>query len=112
MSGIPPTFYSSLAEILRAWREHFGVSQEAIADKVQVSSRAWRRWEVLKGKATIPSDENLGDISEATGIPYAVLMALSVHRPIPIFYSLRRQMYSFEPDGLDESAVDYLGSVN
>jgi transcriptional regulator with XRE-family HTH domain len=112
MAVIPPTFYSSLAAILRAWREHFGVSQEVIAAKVQVSSRAWRRWEVLGGKATIPSDENLGDISEATGIPYAVLMVLSAQRPIPIFYSLRRQMYSFDPDGLDETVNDYLARIH
>lgn len=104
-------YYDNLGDLLRAWRKQFGASQEVLSDRIGVSSRELRRWESRGEKQSIPSDENLEDIAEATGIPFAVLLALAARRAMPVFYSLTYRHYSFTPDGLETSIGQLLPRI-
>ncbi|QQL45346.1 helix-turn-helix domain-containing protein [Sulfuriroseicoccus oceanibius] len=102
------TFYSSLGELIRAWRKHHKVSQEALAERIGVSAREIRRWESRGNKPSIPGEENLEDLAEATRIPFGVILSLAARLPIPVYYSMSQRHYSAAPDGLDRDYSNLL----
>lgn len=102
------TYYSNLGELIRAWRKFSKLSQEKLAERVGVSAREIRRWESRGEKQSIPGDENLEDLAEATRIPFGVILSLASRFPIPVFYCMRHRHYSSAPDGLHRDYAEIM----
>ncbi len=82
--------YKSLGSLLKDYRQWGRLSQERLAESIGVSVRELRNWEANRRRAGI---ENLHDISEVTGIPMWVCVALNAEQPI--WYSLRKRLFMY-----------------
>ena len=82
--------YGSLRELIKDYRHWRKLSQEAFADLIRISLRELQRWESGNGHARIGS---LHDLSEVTGIPMQVCVALNSEQPI--WYSLRKRRLAY-----------------
>ncbi len=82
--------YDSFGSLLRDYRRWRNLTQEKLAELVKVGVRELRNWEADYRR---PSTDNLHDISEVTGIPMQVCVALNVNQPI--WYSLRKRMFMY-----------------
>ena len=82
--------YKSLASLIKEYREWRHLSQETFAESIGISVRELRYWEANRRCARIDS---LHDLSEATGIPMKVCIALNVDQPV--WYSLQKRLYAY-----------------
>jgi len=82
--------YKSLGFLLKDYRKWQKLSQEILSESIGVSVRELRNWEAGRRRAGI---ENLHDISEVTGIPMQVCLALNADQPI--WYSLRKRLFMY-----------------
>ncbi len=57
----------SIAEIIKHAREGLGMTQEDLAEKLEVSRQAVSKWEL---GASVPSPENLGILEEVLGVSF------------------------------------------
>ena len=57
----------SIAEIIRQAREGLGLTQEDLAEKLEVSRQAVSKWEL---GASVPSPENLKLLEEVLGVSF------------------------------------------
>ena len=82
----------SIAEIIRQAREGLGLTQEDLAEKLEVSRQAVSKWEL---GASVPSPENLELLKEVLGITFpapeeAPIQAVSQPAPKTPFWNWRR----------------------
>lgn len=92
-TGIAPDkikLYRSLAPLIKDYRAWRGLSQETLAKLLQVSVRELQNWEANRRNVNM---ENLHDISETTGIPMQVCIALNADQPL--WYSLRERRFAY-----------------
>jgi len=82
--------YKSLGDLIKEYRQWRRISQEQMAFSIEVSVRELNRWETNRSPARM---ENLHDLSEVTGIPMQVCVALNADQPI--WYSLRKRLFSY-----------------
>ncbi len=93
--------YKSLGSLIKDYRQWRGLSQETLAESIRVSVRELRNWEADRHSIR---NENLHDISEITGIPMQVCIALNSDQPI--WYSLKRRMFAYSPVELAHFSID------
>lgn len=82
--------YKTLGTLIKNYRQWRKLSQEAFAESIRISVRQLRRWETNSEHARI---ENLHDLSEATGIPMQVCIALNADQPV--WYSLQQRRFAY-----------------
>ncbi|MBU3948013.1 MAG: helix-turn-helix domain-containing protein [Proteobacteria bacterium] len=82
--------YESLGSLIKDYRRWRKISQERLAELIRVGDRELRNWEANRRRV---STENLHDISEVTGIPMQVCVALNAGQPI--WYSLRKRLFMY-----------------
>ncbi len=82
--------YKSLGSLIHDYRLCYKLSQEKISELIGISVRQLRNWETDCRRARI---ENLHDLSEATGIPMQVCVALNADQPI--WYSLQKRRFAY-----------------
>ncbi len=82
--------YNSLGSLIKAYRQWHKVKQETFAESIGIDVRELQRWEANRHCARV---DNLHDLSEATGIPMQVVVALNVDQPI--WYSLRKRRFAY-----------------
>lgn len=82
--------YESLGTLIKDYRQWRKLSQETLAELIGVGVRELRNWEADRRRVSI---ENLHDISEVTGIPMQVCVALNVDQPI--WYSMRKRLFMY-----------------
>ncbi len=87
-----PKLYKSLGALIKDYRQWRGVSQEYIAGLIGVSVRQFRNWEANRRRTRI---ENLHDISEVTGIPMQVCVALNADQPL--WYCIEKRWFAYSP---------------
>lgn len=84
--------YKSLGLLIKDYRQWRGVSQEALAELVGISVRQLQNWEADRHSVRI---ENLHDLSEKTGIPMQICVALNAGHPV--WYSLQNRRFAYSP---------------
>ncbi|MBU1053483.1 MAG: helix-turn-helix domain-containing protein [Proteobacteria bacterium] len=82
--------YKSLGSLIHDYRQCYNLSQEKISELIGISVRELRNWETDRCHARI---ENLHDLSEVTGIPMQVCVALNADQPI--WYSLQERRFAY-----------------
>ncbi len=82
--------YKSLGSIIEDYRRWRKLSQERLAESIGVSVRELQNWEADRRRARI---ENLHDLSEVTGIPMQICVALNADQPV--WYSLRERQFAY-----------------
>jgi len=82
--------YKSLGSLIHDYRQCYKLSQEKISELIGISIRELRNWETDRCHARI---ENLHDLSEVTGIPMQVCVALNADQPI--WYSLQERRFAY-----------------
>ncbi len=82
--------YESLGSLIRNYRQCYKLSQEKFSEFIGISIRELRNWETGRCRARM---ENLHDLSELTGIPMQVCVALTADQPI--WYSLQTRHFSY-----------------
>ncbi|MBU3948276.1 MAG: helix-turn-helix domain-containing protein [Proteobacteria bacterium] len=83
-------FYRSLGSLIKDYRQKHGINQETLAQAIDISSRELQRWETNRHRAHM---NNLHDLSEVTGIPMQVCLALNADQPI--WYSSRERRFAY-----------------
>ncbi len=83
-------FYKSLGQLIKDYRKWRKLSQEKLSELIGISFRELQNWEKDRCRAGI---ENLHDLSEATGIPMQVCIALNAGQPL--FYSLSERRFAY-----------------
>ncbi|MFH2047356.1 MAG: helix-turn-helix domain-containing protein [Pseudomonadota bacterium] len=105
-----PKLYKSLGSLLKDYRKWRGVSQEFISDLIRVSVRQLRNWESNRRRVRF---ENLHDLSEVTGIPMQVCVALNADQPM--WYTLQKRWFASSPvlaDSLPNTLFKYSGKLD
>ncbi len=82
--------YKCLGVLLKEYRQFRDLSQEAFAESIRISVRELQNWEADRHRVGI---ENLHDLSEATGIPMQVCVALNAGQFI--WYSPRDRRFAY-----------------
>jgi transcriptional regulator with XRE-family HTH domain len=82
--------YESLGAVIKDYRQWRELSQETFAESIRISVRELQRWEADRRRARI---ENLHDLSEVTGIPMQVCVALNADQPV--WYALRERRFVY-----------------
>lgn len=93
--------YKSLGSLIKEYRRSHKISQEVLAKSVGISSRQLQRWENNRHRAHM---DNLHDLSEVTGIPMPVCLALNADQPI--WYSLRERRFAYSAIELAHSRIE------
>ncbi len=83
--------YKSLGSLIKDFRQWHRLSQETLAESIGISVRELQNWEAGRCSARI---ENLHDLSEVTGIPMQVCVALNAGQPLLYSLGERRLAYS------------------
>lgn len=83
--------YTSLGEIIQAFRKYNNLSQSELASKLDVDIRSVIRWEKNE---TLVNSEKEKVLTEVTFIPYQVIRNLNSSRPIATFYDFDLDKYS------------------
>lgn len=83
-------FYKSLGHLIKDYRSWRGISQEKFSERIGISLRELQNWEMDRCHARI---ENLHDLSEASGIPMQVCVALNAGQPL--WYSLGERRFAY-----------------
>ncbi|MFH1026342.1 MAG: helix-turn-helix transcriptional regulator, partial [Nitrospirota bacterium] len=99
--------YKSLGSLIKDYRQWRKLSQETIAESIGISVRELGNWERNCCPARI---DNLHDLSEVTGIPMQVCLALNADQPI--WYSLQKRRFAYSSGEVTESVNDNLLSYN
>ncbi|MBU1056000.1 MAG: helix-turn-helix domain-containing protein [Proteobacteria bacterium] len=105
-----PKLYKSLGSLLKDYRKWRGVSQEFISGLIRVSVRQLRNWESNRRRVRT---ENLHDLSEVTGIPMQVCVALNADQPM--WYTLQKRWFASSPvlaDSLPSTLFKYSGKLD
>jgi transcriptional regulator with XRE-family HTH domain len=84
--------YSSLAELLKDYRDYHNLSQLDMAAKLDVDVRTVIRWE--KNESLVKQEKEK-DFVENLGIPHQVIRNLNTEKPIPIYFDFFRRVYSY-----------------
>lgn len=82
--------FKSIGPLIKAYRKFHTLSQEKLAARIRISVRQLQRWETDQRRILI---ENLHDLSEVTGIPMHVCVALNADQPI--WYSLEQRRFAY-----------------
>lgn len=82
--------FKSIGPLIKDYRRLHTLSQETLAAGIHISVRQLQRWERDQRPILI---ENLHDLSEATGIPMHVCVALNADQPI--WYSLEQRRFAY-----------------
>jgi transcriptional regulator with XRE-family HTH domain len=82
-------YYKNLGQLLKAYRVKMGLSQQRLADEMQVELKTYQRWERNLHPA---KKENLLVISRTTGIPMNALISLNFGQHL--YYSIIRRRYA------------------
>ncbi|MGB5156463.1 MAG: helix-turn-helix domain-containing protein [Desulfobacterales bacterium] len=82
--------YESLGSLIKDYRQWRNLSQETLSGLIGVSVRQLRNWEANRRRARI---ENLHDLSEVTGIPMQVCVALNADQAL--WYSLQKRRFAY-----------------
>jgi transcriptional regulator with XRE-family HTH domain len=83
--------YTSFGELLKDYREFYGLAQEDIAALLDVDRRTVARWE--QNVSWLKQDrEKL--FAEKSSIPLQVIRNLNAETPIPAWYDLKKRVYS------------------
>lgn len=82
--------YNTLGALIKNYRQWRRLSQETFAESIRMSVRQLRRWESNGEHARL---ESLHDLSETTGIPMQVCIALNADQPV--WYSLQQRRFAF-----------------
>ncbi|MBA3035539.1 MAG: helix-turn-helix domain-containing protein [Desulfobacterium sp.] len=85
-----PKLYKSLGSLIKDYRQWRGLSQEYVSELIGVSVRQFRNWEANRRSVRM---ENLHDLSELTGIPMQVCVALNADQPL--WYSLQKRWFAY-----------------
>ncbi|MFH1076426.1 MAG: helix-turn-helix domain-containing protein [Pseudomonadota bacterium] len=88
--------YESLGSLIKDYRQWRKLSQEALAELIGISVRELQNWEADRHGARIG---NLHDLSEVTGIPMQICVALTAAQPL--WYSLRNRRFAYS--SIDEA---------
>ncbi|MBU1053214.1 MAG: helix-turn-helix domain-containing protein [Proteobacteria bacterium] len=83
-------FYKSLGHLIKDYRSWRALTQEKFSELVGISLRELQNWEMGHCRARI---ENLHDLSEASGIPMQVCVALNAGQPL--WYSLGERRFAY-----------------
>ncbi|MBU1052759.1 MAG: helix-turn-helix domain-containing protein [Proteobacteria bacterium] len=88
--------YKSLGLLIKDYRQWRSLSQETLAEIIGISVRQLQNWEADRHSARI---ENLHDLSEMTGIPMQICVALNAGHPV--WYSLQNRRFAYS--SIDET---------
>lgn len=100
-------FYKSLGSLIKDYRQRHGINQETLAKTIDISTRELQRWESNQRRAHM---NNLHDLSEATGIPMQVCLALNADQPI--WYSLRERRFAYSSIEISNFNIENLLKLN
>ncbi len=96
-------FYKSLGSLIKDYRQIHAINQENLAKDIGISIRELQRWETNRHRAHI---NNLHDLSEVTGIPMQVCLALNADQPI--WYSSRERRFAYSSIEMENFKIENL----
>jgi len=86
--------YTSLGELLFDYREYHNISQQELADMLNLDVRTIQRWE---NNQTLIKPDKEEEIVLETLLPYQLIRNLNGAVAIPTFYDLSMRKYSLTP---------------
>lgn len=99
--------YTSLGEIIQAFRKYHNMSQSELASKLDVDIRSIIRWEKNE---TLVNSEKEQVLTEVTFIPYQVIRNLNTSNSIATFYDFDLRKYSLSAISSELPDADWIGA--